>query len=402
MADAGGVMKIQQLTVLGCTGSIGRHTLEVLDKHPDRYRVYALCAHHQTERLFEQCRHFHPEVAVVATAELAGVLSQRLRAAGEKTEVAYGEDALCQAASANQVDTVMVAIVGAAGLTPAMAAVRSGKRVLLANKESLVIAGAVFMAEVTRSKATLLPVDSEHNAIFQCLPQGFRPGLVDSGVSRILLTASGGPLRHATQSELDKVTPERACSHPNWVMGKKISVDSATLMNKGLEVIEAHWLFGLPPSRLEVVVHPQSIVHSLVEYVDGSVLAELGNPDMRTPIAHALAWPERISSGVSPLDLFRLGRLDFEAPDRQRFPCLELAYEALHRGGNAPALLNAANEVAVDAFLGGALSFTGIPKLIQRTLDALPVEAVGCLEDVMVSDALARRRALSELESMSC
>jgi 1-deoxy-D-xylulose-5-phosphate reductoisomerase len=392
-------MSLLNLTILGCTGSIGTNTLDVVARHPERYQVFALCAHRQIDLLFQQCVQFRPKLAVVADADLASDLSKRLQEASLSITVMYGPDALCAAASDASVDVVMASIVGAAGLAPTMAAVRTGKRVLLANKESLVTAGAVFMAAVAESGATLLPVDSEHNAIFQSLPMGFKPGLVDSGVRRILLTASGGPFRGASLADLEKVTPEAACAHPNWVMGKKISVDSASLMNKGLEVIEARWLFGVLPEQIDVVVHPQSVIHSMVEYLDGSILAQLGNPDMRTPIAHVLAWPDRIESGVSSLDLFKVAHLDFTAPDTQRFPCLQLAYDALAAGGNAPAMLNAANEVAVDAFLNGHLSFLGIPRLIRYVLDKLPTSALNSLDDVFVADALARRQALHGLSA---
>lgn len=387
-------MGIQTLTILGCTGSIGTNTLDVIAQHPDRYRVFALCAHRQTDLLYAQCLQFRPKLAVVATAALAAALQQQLKAAGLRTEVAYGPQALCDAAAHPDVNTVMAAIVGAAGLAPTMAAVCAGKRVLLANKESLVTAGAVFMSAVARHHALLFPVDSEHNAIFQSLPLAFKPGLAECGVKRIVLTASGGPFRQATDQALQSVTPEAACAHPNWVMGKKISVDSATLMNKGLEVIEAHWLFGVEPDRLAVVVHPQSVIHSMVEYVDGSVLAQLGVPDMRTPIANVLAWPERISAGVDSLDLFKIARLDFEAPDTVRFPCLALAYDALRAGGNAPAMLNAANEVAVEAFLRRQIPFLGIPQLIRQVFDRLPVDSLQTLEEVFAADAKARKCAL--------
>jgi 1-deoxy-D-xylulose-5-phosphate reductoisomerase len=386
------------LTVLGCTGSIGTNTLDVAARHPDRYRIFALCAHRQVDLLFRQCVQFRPQMAVVATAELAGSLQQRLIQAGLPTEVYYGEQALCTAASDPGVDVVMAAIVGFAGLAPTMAAVMSGKRVLLANKESLVTAGAVFMAAVAESGSVLLPVDSEHNAIFQSLPIGFKPGLAKSGVRRILLTASGGPFRNASLKDLEIVTPEAACAHPNWVMGKKISVDSASLMNKGLEVIEARWLFGVPPEQLDVVVHPQSVIHSMVEYVDGSILAQLGNPDMRTPIAHVLAWPDRIESGVEPLNLFKVAQLNFMQPDTDRFPCLKLAYDALAAGGTAPAILNAANEIAVEAFLNYRLPFMGIPQLIDAVLEKLPTTPVAALEDVFTADLASRRMAKSLLE----
>ncbi|GHU14305.1 1-deoxy-D-xylulose 5-phosphate reductoisomerase [Betaproteobacteria bacterium] len=384
----------QTLTILGSTGSIGKSTLEVLRLHPERYRVFALCAHRQWEGLLEQCREFTPDYAVLGGAEDAARLQAALRDSGVKTEVLYGADALCQVAAAAKADTVMAAIVGAAGLAPALSAVTAGKRVLLANKEALVMTGDLFMQAVARHGATLLPVDSEHNAIFQSLPAGFKPGLVHTGVRRLLLTASGGPFRNRAAATFEAVTPEEACAHPNWAMGRKISVDSASMMNKGLELIEARWLFGVPGERIQVVVHPQSVIHSLVEYVDGSVLAQLGNPDMRTPIAHALAYPERIESGVSPLDLFQMARLDFQAPDFGRFPCLKLAYAALAAGGTAQAILNAANEIAVEAFLSRRLSFPGIARLVSAVLDALPVTPADTLEAVQSADAEARARAV--------
>jgi 1-deoxy-D-xylulose-5-phosphate reductoisomerase len=392
-------MALQSLTVLGCTGSIGTNTLDVVARHPDRYQVYALCAHRQIDLLLTQCLQFRPQRAVVADADLAKRLSEQLQDAGVSVDVSYGEAALCEAASASSVDVVMAAIVGAAGLAPTLAAVKAGKRVLLANKESLVTAGAVFMAEVAKHQSILLPVDSEHNAIFQSLPKGFSPGLADCGVRKILLTASGGPFRNASAAELESVSPAAACAHPNWVMGRKISVDSATLMNKGLEVIEARWLFGLAPEKLEVVVHPQSVIHSMVEYLDGSILAQLGNPDMRTPIAHVLAWPDRIESGVESLDLFKIARLDFMRPDMERFPCLQLAYDALRAGGNAPAMLNAANEIAVDAFLNERIPFLGIPRLIRQVLDKLPVTPLQDLDGVFAADQLARRTATECLQA---
>lgn len=391
-------MKLQQITLLGSTGSIGVSTLDVIRRHPDRYGVFALCAHRQVDKLFEQCLEFKPRHAVVADADLAKVLAERCRHAGLATAVHWGADALCRLASAVEVDTVMAAIVGAAGLAPTLAAVRAGKKILLANKESLVMAGELFCQAVRQSGAKLLPVDSEHNAIFQSLPAGFSGDLEKHGVRRILLTASGGPFRSTPLADLGEVTPEAACAHPKWVMGRKISVDSASMMNKGLEVIEAHWLFAMPPQRIQVVVHPQSVIHSLVEYVDGSILAQLGNPDMRTPIAHALAYPERIEAGVQSLDLFQIARLDFEAPDFERFPCLRLAYDALETGGTAPAILNAANEVAVDCFLDRRLPFLGIPRVIESVLSALPARAEGSLEDVLAADAEARSLALGMIE----
>lgn len=392
---------MRQITLLGSTGSIGENTLDLVRRHPDRYRVLALCAHRQWEKLRDQCQEFRPAYAVLRDAGSAAQLAAALKTLQLPTEVLYGPEALCRMAALPEADTVMAAIVGAAGLAPTLAAVEAGKRVLLANKEALVTAGALFMNAVARHGATLLPVDSEHNAIFQSLPAGFRPGLENTGVRRILLTASGGPFRNLPAADLEHVTPAQACAHPNWVMGRKISVDSASMMNKGLELIEARWLFGLPGERIQVVVHPQSVIHSLVEYADGSLLAQLGNPDMRTPIAHALAYPERIEAGVAPLDLFQVARLDFQPPDFQRFPCLKLAYEALAAGGTAPALLNAANEIAVEAFLEGRLAFTGIARLVAAVLEALPASAADTLEQVEAADALARSRAGELLRGMN-
>lgn len=386
-------MRRQNVTILGATGSIGVNTLDVIRRHPDRYRAFALCAHTQIDKLFEQCQEFEPAYAVVRDASLADQLALRCRHAGLSTSVCHGVEALVAMATHVDVDSVMAAIVGAAGLEPTLAAAQAGKKILLANKEVLVMAGELFMHAVRENGAILLPVDSEHNAIFQSLPPDFSRGLSQCGVRRILLTASGGPFRNTPLGALYDVTPEAACAHPNWVMGRKISVDSASMMNKGLEVIEAHWLFACPPERIQVVVHPQSVIHSLVEYADGSVLAQLGNPDMRTPIAYALAYPERIDAGVPPLDLFQIARLDFEAPDFARFPCLQLAYAALAEGGTAPAILNAANEVAVAAFLERRLSFLGIPRLIEATLKALPAGPEGSLADVLLADAEARRIA---------
>ncbi|HEX5674577.1 MAG TPA: 1-deoxy-D-xylulose-5-phosphate reductoisomerase [Azonexus sp.] len=388
-------MKRENVTVLGATGSIGVNTLDVIRRHPDRYRVFALCAHTQIDKLFEQVREFAPEFAVVRDAALAAELGLRCRNAGLSTAVRHGIEALVDMAAHPDVATVMAAIVGAAGLEPTLAAARAGKKILLANKEVLVMAGELFMHAVREHGAVLLPVDSEHNAIFQSLPTDFSRGLSECGVRRILLTASGGPFRTTPRTALADVTPEAACAHPNWVMGPKISVDSASMMNKGLEVIEAHWLFACTPEQIQVVVHPQSVIHSLVEYTDGSVLAQLGNPDMRTPIAYALAYPERIEAGVPSLDLFQIARLDFEAPDFERFPCLQLAYAALRAGGTAPAILNAANEIAVAAFLDRRLSFLGIPRLIEATLAALPAGPEGSLADVLTADAEARRIATS-------
>lgn len=389
-------MSRQRLTVLGATGSIGVSTLDVVSRHPDRFEVVALTGHRRLDVLETQCRRHRPRFAVVGDAGDARHLASAL--AGLGTEVLAGPEALMQVAALPEVDAVMAAIVGAAGLAPTLAAVRGGKKVLLANKEALVMAGGVFMAEVARCGATLLPIDSEHNAVFQSLPRDFAGDLQSSGVRKILLTASGGPFRATPIERLGDVTPDQACAHPNWVMGRKISVDSATMMNKGLEVIEARWLFNAAPEQIDVVIHPQSIIHSLVQYVDGSVVAELGNPDMRTPIAHALAYPERIESGVASLDLFEVLQLNFERPDLRRFPCLALAYRALTAGGNAPAVLNAANEAAVAAFLDGSLPFLRIADVISATLDAIPARRVDDLESVMTADAEARAAAQLAIE----
>lgn len=384
-------MSRQRLTVLGATGSIGLSTLDVVARHPDRFEVIALTGHRRLDVLEGLCRKYRPRLAVVGDAADAKYLASALSGLG--TEVLAGPAALEQVASLPEVDAVMAAIVGAAGLPPTLAAVRGGKKILLANKEALVMAGEIFMSEVARCGATLLPIDSEHNAVFQSLPHDFAGKLESSGVRKILLTASGGPFRTTPVEHLINVTPDQACAHPNWAMGRKISVDSATMMNKGLEVIEAHWLFNAGPDQIEVVIHPQSIIHSLVQYVDGSVVAELGNPDMRTPIAHALAYPERIDSGVASLDLFKVLRLDFEKPDLLRFPCLGLAYRALAVGGNAPTVLNAANEVAVAAFLDGALPFLRIADVISTALDVVPSQTLADLDAVMKSDSDARTAA---------
>lgn len=387
-------MSLQQITVLGATGSIGLSTLDVIARHPDRYQVFALSGHSRLVELEALCLRHKPVFAVVADAPSAEQLQAALAAGGSKTQVLFGEAALCEVAAHRDVDTVTAAIVGAAGLRPTLAAVEAGKKVLLANKEALVMSGDLFMQAVRKSGAVLLPIDSEHNAIFQCLPGNYAQGLARVGVRRILLTASGGPFRQTPLEQLAAVTPEQACAHPNWSMGRKISVDSASMMNKGLELIEACWLFDAKPAQIEVVIHPQSVIHSLVDYVDGSVLAQLGNPDMRTPISHALAWPERIDSGVAALDLFAVARLDFEAPDEQRFPCLRLAREAAEHGGTAPAMLNAANEVAVAAFLRRQISFPQIASIIDRVLNSEASTAVTCLENVFAADN--RARALAE------
>ena len=384
---------MQHITILGATGSIGVSTLDVLARHPERYSVYALSAHSRVAELAAQCEQFRPARAVVGTAAAAAQLSALLKEKGLRTEVEYGEAALCAIASAAEVDTVMAAIVGAAGLAPTLAAARAGKKVLLANKEALVMSGQLFIDAAQQAGAVLLPIDSEHNAIFQCLPADYGRAPQGSGVAKILLTASGGPFLTRAVDTLDAVTPEQACKHPNWAMGRKISVDSATMMNKGLEVIEAHWLFGAPAEQIEVVIHPQSVIHSMVSYVDGSVLAQLGNPDMRTPIAHALAYPERIASGVAQLDLTQIATLQFERPDYSRFPCLALAFAALRAGGTAPALLNAANEVAVQAFLDLRIGFRQIDRVIAQVVEALPHGAADSIEAVMAQDALARAAA---------
>jgi 1-deoxy-D-xylulose-5-phosphate reductoisomerase len=383
----------QQITVLGATGSVGLSTLDVIARHPSRYRVFALTGFTRLAELLALCVRHTPQLAVVPTAVAARQLQEDLQAAGLDTRVLVGEGGLCEVSAHPQVDTVLAAIVGAAGLRPTLAAVEAGKKVLLANKEALVMSGALFMQAVRRSGTVLLPLDSEHNAIFQCLPGNYASGLNEVGVRRILLTASGGPFRETPLEDLEHVSPEQACAHPNWSMGRKISVDSASMMNKGLELIEACWLFDTAPARIEVVIHPQSVIHSMVDYVDGSVLAQLGNPDMRTPIAHALAWPERIDSGVAPLDLFSIARLDFQAPDELRFPCLRLARQAAETGDSAPAVLNAANEVAVAAFLDRRIRYPEIASMIDEVLNLEPVVAVNELETVFEVDAKARTLA---------
>ena len=383
---------MRNVAVLGATGSIGGNTLDVIARHPDRFRATVLTAHRQVEALVALCVQHRPELAVIADPSLEAELSRRLAAAGVRCEVASGHAALTAVASGNLCDTVVAAIVGAAGLESTLAAARTGKRLLLANKESIVMAGPLLLAAVAAGGGALIPVDSEHNAIFQCLPGG-RPDLHRSGVRRLILTASGGPFRGRTRAELASITPDQACKHPNWVMGRKISVDSATLMNKGLEVIEAHHLFGAPADVIDVVVHPQSLVHSMVEYVDGSVLAQLGNPDMRTAIAHALAWPERVESGVPSLDLAACAPLQFEQPDLVTFRCLALAFQALRAGGDAPAVLNAANEVAVEAFLAGALPFLSIADVVEAVLAELPTQAVVDVGMLCERDRMAREAA---------
>lgn len=380
----------QQVTVLGATGSVGLSTLDVIARHPDLYQVFALTGFTRQGELLALCIKHTPRFAVLPTQESARKLQDDLAVAGLDTRVLVGERGLCEVAAHPQVDTVLAAIVGAAGLRPTLAAVEAGKKILLANKEALVMSGALFMQAVRQSGAVLLPIDSEHNAIFQCLPLDYARGLAPVGVRRILLTASGGPFRETPLSELNDVSPEQACAHPNWSMGRKISVDSASMINKGLELIEACWLFDARPDQIEVVIHPQSVIHSMVDYVDGSVLAQLGNPDMRTPIAHALAWPQRIDSGVAPLDLFSIARLDFQAPDEQRFPCLRLARQAAEAGNSAPATLNAVNEVAVAAFLDRRIRYPEIAGMIDDVLNLEPVVPLPDLEAVFSADSKAR------------
>jgi 1-deoxy-D-xylulose-5-phosphate reductoisomerase len=386
---------MQHLTILGSTGSVGVSTLDVLARNPGRFTVTALAARSRDDLLFEQCRRFVPKHAVLLDQAAAERLQKRLQAAGLPTSVLCGISELEHVAALPEVTTVVAAIVGIAGLRPTLAAARSGKKILLANKEALVTAGALFMSAVRDSGAELLPIDSEHNAIFQALPRQRGTSLADCGVRRILLTASGGPFRTFTPAQLARVTPEEAVAHPNWVMGRKISVDSATMMNKGLEVIEAHWLFAAPPEMIEVVIHPQSVVHSLVEYCDGSVIAQLGNPDMRTPIAHALGYPGRMTSGADFLDLARTGNLSFEAPDFARFPCLRIAYDALRSGGAAVVALNAANEIAVAEFLERRIGFSDIPALIERIVMSTPERDITTIDDVEYIDRKARTDALA-------
>lgn len=391
----------RQLAILGSTGSIGVSTLDVVRAHPDRFNVVALTAGKQVERLAHQCVEFKPLIAVVSEASDAKRLQKILLEKQLNTQVLYGPEALVSAVLDSGCDTVMAAIVGAAGLVPALAAAQAGKRVLLANKESLVMSGKLFMQAMKSGGGELLPIDSEHNAIFQCLPNDFTKNpSASSGVEELWLTASGGPFRSTPLDQLSSITPEQACAHPNWVMGRKISVDSATMMNKGLEVIEAFWLFGLPLEKIKVFIHPQSVVHSMVRYRDGSVLAQLGQPDMRTPIAYGLAWPERIDAGVKPLNLTQLANLNFFEPDLKRFPCLALAFDASKAGGTAPAVLNAANEVAVAAFLDQGLPYLSIPQVVEQVLNRLPVQNVQSLEDVLSVDTLARKLANDIIQAM--
>jgi 1-deoxy-D-xylulose-5-phosphate reductoisomerase len=391
---------IHTVTILGATGSIGDSTLDVIARHEHAYDIYALSANDNAVKMAGLCQRWKPRYAVMKDCDAAQGLKASLIALDLDTEVLCGEDGLISVVEADEVDCVVAAIVGAAGLVPTLAAARKGKRILLANKEALVMSGKLFIDTARQNGATILPVDSEHNAIFQCLPDALMDdgSSVDrlnstrnSGIERLLLTASGGPFRSYDAQQLEHVTPEQAVAHPNWNMGRKISVDSATLMNKGLELIEAWWLFDIDISCIEVVVHPQSVIHSMVSYTDGSVLAQMGNPDMRTPIAHALAWPERITSGVEPLDIFEVAKLEFERPDMQRFPCLRLCYEAIKRGGSATVVLNAANEIAVQAFLDGRIGFTGIAEVIEHALEQAEIEEdVSSLEAILAADAAAR------------
>jgi 1-deoxy-D-xylulose-5-phosphate reductoisomerase len=379
------------ICILGATGSIGVSTLDVVARHPDRYKVVALTANNNIDLLLEQCLRHRPELVVVADEAKAAAFRDKIAGtpvAG--TRVRAGADALAEAATLDNVDSVMAAIVGAAGLLPTLAAAKAGKTVLLANKEALVMSGDIFMQAVADSGAELLPIDSEHNAIFQCMPPAYKTGVTAKAARRILLTASGGPFRQTPIEELVYVTPEQAVAHPNWDMGKKISVDSATMMNKGLEMIEACLLFNMKPEQIQVVIHPQSVIHSMVDYIDGTVLAQMGNPDMRIPIAHALAWSDRFESGAEPLNIFNVRRMDFEEPNLERFPCLRLAYKAIEAGGTMPAVLNAANEIAVDAFLNRRVRFTDIPVIIERCMDVIEVKAADSLEIVLNQDKLAR------------
>ena len=386
-------MTQQVLTILGSTGSIGESTLDVVSRHPEKFRVFALAGHRQVDKLAAQCKQFRPEYAVVGDADHAAELEKKLKQEGISTQVLYGSQALIDVASADEVSGVMCAIVGAAGLPSALAAAQKGKTIYLANKETLVVSGALFMETARQNSATVLPIDSEHNAIFQVLPRDYTGRLNEHGINSIILTASGGPFLNTDLSTFDSITPEQAVKHPNWSMGRKISVDSASMMNKGLELIEAHWLFNCPPEKLEVVIHPQSVIHSMVRYRDGSVLAQLGNPDMRTPIAYCLGLPERIDSGVGELDFGALSALTFQKPDFDRFPCLKLAYQAMNAGGAAPCVLNAANEVAVAAFLDKRIKFTDIAKVVAHCLAQDFSDGRHDIESLLAQDAQTRRQA---------
>ena len=386
-------MTQQVLTILGSTGSIGESTLDVVSRHPEKFRVFALAGHRQVDKLAAQCKQFRPEYAVVGDADHAAELEKKLKQEGISTQVLYGSQALIDVASADEVSGVMCAIVGAAGLPSALAAAQKGKTIYLANKETLVVSGALFMETARQNGTTVLPIDSEHNAIFQVLPRDYTGRLNEHGINSIILTASGGPFLNTDLSTFDSITPEQAVKHPNWSMGRKISVDSASMMNKGLELIEAHWLFNCPPEKLEVVIHPQSVIHSMVRYRDGSVLAQLGNPDMRTPIAYCLGLPERIDSGVGELDFGALSALTFQKPDFDRFPCLKLAYQAMNAGGAAPCVLNAANEVAVAAFLDKRIKFTDIAKVVAHCLAQDFSDGRHDIEGLLAQDAQTRRQA---------
>ena len=386
-------MTQQVLTILGSTGSIGESTLDVVSRHPEKFRVFALAGHRQVDKLVAQCKQFRPEYAVVGDADHAAELEKKLKQEGINTQVLYGSQALIDVASADEVSGVMCAIVGAAGLPSALAAAQKGKTIYLANKETLVVSGALFMETARQNGATVLPIDSEHNAIFQVLPRDYTGRLNEHGINSIILTASGGPFLNTDLSTFDSITPEQAVKHPNWSMGRKISVDSASMMNKGLELIEAHWLFNCPPEKLEVVIHPQSVIHSMVRYRDGSVLAQLGNPDMRTPIAYCLGLPERIDSGVGELDFGALSALTFQKPDFDRFPCLKLAYQAMNAGGAAPCVLNAANEVAVAAFLDKRIKFTDIAQVVAHCLAQNFSDGHHDIESLLAQDAQTRRQA---------
>ncbi len=398
---------MRHICVLGSTGSIGVSTLDVIRSHPDLFKVVSLTAHSNIELLARQCDEFKPEMVVVGSAEAANRLNELLKSNGSKITVGHGADALVAASTLTSVDTVMAAIVGAAGLVPTIEAAKLGKRILLANKEALVMAGDIFMSAIASSGAELLPIDSEHNAIYQCLPDantsngGSRGRYSSMGVKEILLTASGGPFRNHSLDQLKDVTPEQACAHPNWVMGRKISVDSATMMNKGLEVIEAHHLFGVPAEQIKVLIHPQSVVHSMVRYIDGSVIAQLGQPDMKTPIAYGLGWPLRIDAGVKELDFTAAHDLSFEPVDLKRFPCLSLSYQALSAGGLAPTILNAANEVAVDSFLKNEIRFTQISELVERVMNQTKVSDKLSLDSILEADKMARQDALSIVKGLS-
>ncbi len=393
---------MHKLCILGASGTIGQNTLDVVRQHQDKFQIFALCANRNVDTMLQDCIEFAPAYAVMMDSAAATQLQQALQQHGSATQVLVGINEMSQIACHPEVDYVMAAIVGAAGLLPAIAAAKAGKRILLANKETLVMAGHLFMQAVKQGGALLLPIDSEHNAIFQAMPQNGALTLAEKGINKIILTASGGPFRHLSKAQLAEVSVAQALAHPNWVMGPKITIDSATLMNKGLEVIEAHWLFNAQIQQIDVVVHPQSIIHSMVEYADGSVLAQLGTPDMRTPIAYALAYPERISSGVKSLDFTQLSKLEFEQPDEQRFPCLALAYQALKLGGTASAILNAANEIAVDSFIHGKIAFNHIAELIERVLSQMSIDKVASIEQLLQVDQQARALASQWVEKKAC